>query len=373
MTGSRSVVAAAIRHTPAALCLLAAAACGDGTGPGVGAPRFFAIRDALQRSEVWEYDRGRADAFTPDSVRFVIGMSRASDGRVAVIAWMPPQPDPRLIEFSAGGAVTRSVVLTGYGSMGYQGGMPAYSPDGTRLAWFRATGTNGVRTDTLFLLDPGTSVPRAVATRSWSGAPGVGYAPLGWTPQGEVVFAEPGTMRAVSPTGAVRTIVARWHEFRDVDWSGSGMLAIAGRPTAGATAGVYVLPANFGVNPYDLMPSDSMAHTVRWSPDDTRIATNAHVPLKQHSPDGTRYVASVLEIVSLSDFTKRRFPTIALQELHDWTPDGRGVLFSGLPVDSVFIGTRNWSDVYLASARGGTPRNLTNTAQVDELSVAIAP
>jgi len=212
---------------------------------------------------------------------------------------------------------------------------PAWSPDGRTLAFGRGNGIFVVRRD--------GSRKRHIARRADPGAPA-------WSPDGRrIAFAPPGELRIVGANGTGERLIARGasSDTRAV-WSPDGR-SLAYRGTRGGASGVFVV-SSAGGRPRLLSRRDEEA---LWSPDGRRIALVRA---------GTPREAGIF--LAAPDGRGRRRLTTGLDTEPAWSPDGRRIAFRrGLLV----------GDIYVVNADGSGLRNLTRTPKLDERQPAWRP
>jgi hypothetical protein len=351
------------------LVLVLAAACSDGNGPGddAGSP-IFAVRTQSATQSLWRYDGTQARRVTPDSVRFIIDLARAPDGRLAWISLRPAANNAMftLVETAANGATLRRVDLAPIGPGSTRPRDLAYSPDGTRLAWRHS---RDAITDSLFVLDAGATTPRGRASRrlllGTTEAP-LPASPLRWTPAGRLVFGEPGTLVALDPAaGEAQTLLGTTDWIQDYDFALDGRLAVVRRVPGGGTARILTQRAGGGALIQIPGSAESDPIAVRWHPDGRRVGTTGIDSL---------FAQGLWRRIAIPQFRTNdgsapvvRVPGVWVAELHGFTPDGRLVVTGATPTAALIF----QHDVYVAST-AGTAVNLSNTPEADEGLVAIA-
>jgi TolB protein len=212
---------------------------------------------------------------------------------------------------------------------------PAWSPGGDTLAFARGDG--------IFVVPRSGSGRRHVARRADPTVPA-------WAPDGRrIAFTTPGEVRIVGANGTGERLLARgaFSETRAI-WSPDGRwLAYAG--TSGAASGVFVV-SSAGGRPRLLSRREEEA---RWAPDGRRIALVR---------SGTPREAGIF--LAAPDGRGKRRLTRGLDTEPTWSPDGRRIAFRrGLLV----------GDIYVVNADGSNLRNLTRTRMLDERQPAWRP
>jgi TolB protein len=204
---------------------------------------------------------------------------------------------------------------------------PDWSPDGHRLVLGRGDGLIVVRRD-------GTGMRRIVRVDDPA-------APT-WSPDGHrIAFMPPGELRIVGAGGRGQRLLVRGADSSwSPSWSPDGSrIAFAGRRTV---EGVFVVPWRGGHT--RLLARDYVEPA--WSPDGRRVAV-----VRQ----GTRKDAGLF-LVGTGGGRPERL-TRGLDTQPSWSPDGQRLVFrrGGL------IG-----DIYVVGADGRGLRNLTRTTRLDE-------
>ena len=211
---------------------------------------------------------------------------------------------------------------------------PDWSPDGRRLVLGRGDGLVVVRRD--------GSRKRLIVRRDDPAAPT-------WSPHGHLIaFIPPGELRIVGATGRGQRLVARGADSGgSPSWSPDGSrIAFAGGRTV---EGVFVVPWR-GVR-LRLLARDYVEPA--WSPDGRRVAL-----VRQGTPG-----EAGLFLVAVRGGRPHRL-TRGLDTQPEWSPDGRRLAFRR--------GDAN-GDIYVVHADGGGLRNLTRTPRLDERDPAWRP
>ena len=211
---------------------------------------------------------------------------------------------------------------------------PDWSPDGRRLVLGRGDGVVVVRRD--------GSRKRRIVRRDDPAAPT-------WSPDGKrIAFIPPGELRIVGATGRGQRLLARGADSGgSPSWSPDGSrIAFAGRRTL---EGVFVVPSRGGRS--RLLARDYVEPA--WSPDGRTVAVVRA---------GTRREAGLFLVAARGGRPHRL--TRGLDTQPEWSPDGRRLAFRR--------GDAN-GDIYIVGADGQGLRNLTRTTRLDERDPAWRP
>jgi dipeptidyl aminopeptidase/acylaminoacyl peptidase len=258
-------------------------------------------------------------------------VSISPDG--ARVAWVQTHEDPAtgmealsiyIHEAHAGGMATR--VTAGNGSAELHECKPAWSPDGSRLAFLSDAGKEG-QFQVYIAEVPGGRVRRATSAAGAFERPS-------WSPDGKtlaVLF----TADAPRKPGPLEAMVAETGVIREQIYNQRLTLV---DPTSGTMRPVS--------------PADLYVHEYAWSPDGkTFVATAAPGP-----GDDNWYLAQIYTIVTDTGKTTSILKTAMQIANPVWSPDEERVAFiGGLMSDEGVTG----GDIFVFPASGGAPRNLT--------------
>jgi Tol biopolymer transport system component len=187
-------------------------------------------------------------------------------------AWSPDHSRIAFVRWSAprkGGAQTAAIYTVnadGSGEKLMAGGpretdtAPAWSPDGSRLAFVRASTGAVTLPGDIFLVNVDGSNLRRLTTTS-----GRAYAPA-WSPDGsEIAFSGDGAIDLIHPDGtSSRTLTSSPAGYGDPAWSPDGT-----RLAVTSQAGISLVDYSDGA--VQLLAADRAARSPSWSPDGSRI------------------------------------------------------------------------------------------------------
>jgi Tol biopolymer transport system component len=220
---------------------------------------------------------------------------------------------------------------------------PAWSPDGTRLAFVvqqsHADGTTG-RSD-LWVMNADGSDPRPLTDgprSSWSPA---------WSPDGSrIAFArgDPASIYVVDSNGSDLTrLTPDDVNASDLSWSPDGS-RIVFSPEGEVEKDLYVVNAD-GTGERALLQAPGYQTEPAWSPDGQKIAFTTS------SPDGAGFGVSVMDA---DGTTVRSLTEQPAAQSAAWSPDGRQIVFmalrSGTDHDTLYVMNADGSEVQAISA-----------------------
>lgn len=313
---------------------------------------------------IWEYGDGAPRRVSADSLRFIRAMSRAADGRVAYFALFPSSPGPwraQVVELSRQGAPLRTLDV---GLPDLAGSTPielAYSPDGTRLAWHSVRAD---ASDSLYVLDAGSTTPRGIAVRPWQETIDdqlLPNPPMRWTPGGRIVFGRTGSLRALNVSGTdTLTLTTNEGYIHDYDFAPDGRLAVVSFVPGQSNRRLRTQRAVGG--PLIQVTGSAAANpsAVRWTIDGRRVATTA-VDSTFELGQWQRFAVPSLVTPDGSE-PAIRVSGVAAGEFQGWTSDGR-LLVLGVAQPRDGSSTDVWA---IRFGTGAT--NLTRTASATELA-----
>jgi dipeptidyl aminopeptidase/acylaminoacyl peptidase len=350
--------------------LVLVAACGEANGLSDTNVGFHSLGLAASRLDVWRYAGRAGRRISPDSLPFVLDFAEAPGGRMAYVTFDPDVQRLTIAEYGSSGGSLRVVYVGPVNPP--DGSSPRfieYSPDGARLAWVTGPGAQ----DSLFVLDPGATTPRGLASRprfaGGSTLDPVTAPPVRWSPRGDIVFGPPGALVGIDAvTGATRPIASDLGQVYDYDFASDGRLAVSSRQPG--TNGWHLLAQRTAGAPLEeIAPGNGNAAMARWSRDGSRIATVAPDTVYDGTNGGTTegsiLINPVLGIVRIDGGPAVTNGSVGVAGILGWSRDGR-VLVRGLELDgSGNLPASGYADVLLVPARGAAI-NLTQTANVDE-------
>ena len=222
---------------------------------------------------------------------------------------------------------------------------PAWSPDGTRIAFSRSSDiyvmnadgsgvTNLTNNSDLLQRDPAWSPDGTKIAFSIRTGPRIGP--------------DPYLIYLINADGSDMTRLTNQSAWDDTPaWSPDGTRIAFSGESPGGLSDIYVLDldgsgvTNLTNNSY-LQERDPA-----WSPDGTRIAFSSHSDIYVMNADGS----------GVTQFTNNR----SNDTDPAWSPDGTRIAFSGHSP----VGVGNYSDIYVMNADGSGVTNLTNHPGVD--------
>lgn len=267
-------------------------------------------------------------------VHFFPQVSISPDGRFAVWSQIDrglnessPPSDSRLFLRNLGSSESQPrEIAVGTARSRRSGHDPAWSPDGTRLAFLCEAEKKGQ--EQIYVVSRGGGSPTLLTHL------GCEISNLRWSPDGKHIgylFIE-NASRAAMPTAAVppQTGVIGTEQF--VQQIGA-VEVDTGRTT-------------------NLSPREYYVYEYAWAPDSQRLAAIAARP----PGDDNWYVAQIYTLSVRSTPMRSILKTSMQIAEPSWSPDGKSIAFiGGLMSDEGLTG----GDVYTVAATGGTPKNLT--------------
>ena len=351
---------------PAALTVVAALACSDATGPSAESAHPLLVLRATHLPEAWEYTGRTGRCVAIDSAGPIYDVAASADGRLAVSTAVENGTVGAILETTRDGRWLRTIERARRELSTSAAHGLAYSPDGQRLAWW----VSYARIDSLFVLDPGSAAPRAIARRPTP----FGQAIVRWTPSGKIALKDDTALVAVDPaSGAMTTVFTNPDTILDFDFAADGRLVVTtltlpGRSSAPPSWRMLAQRVVGGPMLPVVTTPESPRELVRWSPDGQRIATTS---VESVVADGVEERRTVPDVVDLSGARHRiRTGAAALSSIAGWTPDGRVVFLAYPPRGPGEPSGR--PDVYVALP-GGRTTNLTDTPDTYETVVVIPP
>jgi Tol biopolymer transport system component len=259
------------------------------------------------------------------------------------------------IAYSGGGTVSSISPAGGSAADLHSGTQPAFSPDGTKIAFFEP--------------GPADDFVIEVANADGSGARGLGRTaaprPLAWSPDGTRLAFVAGTSEADARIAVVRsdgTGVATVADDASLvgppSWSPDGTrLAYTTRNAAD----IAVANAD-GSGARKLVDDQVQDAAPAWSPDGSQIAFFRAAPfalvlyLIHRDGSGLRQLGSTSGAVNTSPFVPGFAPAA-------WSPDGTRLAYTSIvPFSSYRYGTTYKEDVYSLAADGSSDRRLTTSS-----------
>jgi Tol biopolymer transport system component len=216
---------------------------------------------------------------------------------------------------------------------------PAWSPDGTRLAFVvqqsHADGTTG-RSD-LWVMNADGSDPRPLID-----GPGSSWSPA-WSPDGSrIAFArgDPASLYVVDSNGSDLTrLTPDDVNASDLSWSPDGS-RIVFNPEGEVEKDLYVVNAD-GTGERALLQAPGYQMEPDWSPDGQKIAFTTS------SPDGAGFGISVMDADGTNVRSLTDHPAAQSAE---WSPDGRQIAFMalrpGTDHDTLYVMNADGTEVF---------------------------
>ena len=267
-------------------------------------------------------------------VHFFSHASISPDGRFVVWSQIDrglnessPPTEPKLFLKDIGSAEsTPREITVGAARSRRNGHDPAWSPDGTQLAFLCATGKKGQQQ--IYVVSSGGGSPKQLTHLNCE------VSTLRWSPDGKRIgylFIE-NASRAAVPTAAVPP-----------------QTGVIGTESFVQQIGAVEVDTGRTSN---LSPRDFYVYEYAWAPDSQTLAAIAARP----PGDDNWYVAQLYTLSIRSPSMRSILKTSIQMAEPSWSPDGQSIAFiGGLMSDEGLTG----GDVFTVGATGGAPKNLT--------------
>jgi Tol biopolymer transport system component len=223
---------------------------------------------------------------------------------------------------------------------------PAWSPDGSQLAFLRSRGTGRPRAHVVDLEGDVRLLADTPADE------------VAWSPDGErLLLVDGGTLAVVNADGSGLEVVAESASaIQDASWSPDGSRIVFAGGGGGLYADLYAVePGRAGtVRLTRLLYEEGSAYAPAWSPDGERIAFLLPGGVFAMNADGSERRRLV------------RFRGADRASSLAWSPDGGTIAYTLLEVTGPGSGATGPGSggVFLVSPDGGDPRQLTSRVDV---------
>lgn len=242
--------------------------------------------------------------------------------------------------------------------------LPAWSPNGARIAYIRRDACNlpGSRCDFVYLIDrDGSNIQRI-------GAPRLGTSQPAWSPDGsKIAFtsSDGNTLLDVYVMDVDGTNVQNLSnspgEDRHPDWSADGSKIVFRSTRDGFFFGRIMVMDADGLNQIAITDGSNIDDAPSWSPDGTRIVFHRFV-----DAEGRRRIyvmdangGNVQALTSASDGGNDENP--------DWSPDGTKIVFKRR------LGGAGTDEIFIMNADGSNQQNITNNIGIFDVEPAWSP
>jgi Tol biopolymer transport system component len=241
--------------------------------------------------------------------------------------------------------------LTSETSAGVSESSPAFSPDGTKLAFSIDSNESDLDSSDIYVMNAAGSKPRRLTNNDDYRFQGVGS----WSPDGARMvldcYRTGGEVCTMDADGSNHTQLTTGGDNVDPDWSPDGT-KIAFRPASGGD--IYTMNPD-GSNPTLAIAGGDQPD---WSPDGTKIAYRRYPPGQSHSDifvanaDGSNPVDLTARIGGRSADGNKPYEAVPA-----WSPDGTKIAFSsnrGEKIETDY-------EIYVLDANGRNLKRLTHT------------